>query len=74
MNNSKDYRIVGKVTPRVDGKKLARGGGAFSDDIEFRELLHAKVLRSPHPHARILSIDTSKAKALAGVHAVHSLP
>ena len=70
MSGSKDYRIVGKVTPRVDGEKLARGKGAFSDDIEFRELLHAKVLRSPHPHARILSIDTSNAKALRGVHAV----
>ncbi|MCH7955003.1 MAG: molybdopterin-dependent oxidoreductase [Candidatus Marinimicrobia bacterium] len=70
MNSSKNYRIVGKVTPRVDGEKLARGTGAFSDDIEFRELLHAKVLRSPHPHARILSIDTSRAEALRGVHAV----
>ena len=44
MSSSKDYRIVGKITPRVDGEKLARGKGAFSDDIEFRELLHAKVL------------------------------
>ena len=70
MISSKDFRVVGKVTPRVDAEKLSRGKGAFSDDIEFRELLHVKVLRSPHPHARITSIDTSKAKALAGVHAV----
>ena len=54
----------------MDAEKLSRGDAALSDDIEFREILHAKVLRSPHPHARIVSIDKSRATALEGVHAV----
>ncbi|MCH7494800.1 MAG: molybdopterin-dependent oxidoreductase [Candidatus Marinimicrobia bacterium] len=70
MNNSSKYKIVGKITPRVDAEKLSRGDAAFSDDIDFRELLHARVLRSPHAHARIVSIDKSRATALEGVHAV----
>ena len=70
MSSSSEYNVVGKVTPRVDAEKLARGTAAFTDDIELRGMLHAKVLRSPHAHARIRSIDTSTAEALRGVHAV----
>ncbi|MFT6833762.1 MAG: 4-hydroxybenzoyl-CoA reductase subunit alpha, partial [Planctomycetota bacterium] len=42
----------------------------YADDIQLPGMLHAKTLRSPHAHAKILSIDTSKALALKGVHAV----
>ena len=62
MSSSADYNVVGKVTPRLDAEKIARGAAAFTDDIEMRGMLHAKVLRSPHAHARIRSIDTSKAE------------
>jgi len=70
LSSSADHKVVGKVTPRVDAEKIARGTATFTDDIEIRGLLHAKVLRSPHAHARIQSIDTSKAEALSGVYAV----
>ncbi len=64
------YKIVGKPEKKVDAIKLAQGKPAFAADIEPRNMLHAKVLRSPFAHARIKSMDTSKARALEGVAAV----
>jgi putative selenate reductase molybdopterin-binding subunit len=64
------YQTVGKSEIKVDAVKLAQGKPAFAADIEPRALLHAKVLRSPHAHARIKNIDASKARALPGVAAV----
>jgi putative selenate reductase molybdopterin-binding subunit len=65
-----EMTIVGKPELKVDGVKLVRGNPAFTDDVEPRGMLHAKVLRSLHAHARILDIDDSAALALPGVHAV----
>jgi putative selenate reductase molybdopterin-binding subunit len=65
-----NYQTVGKSEIKVDAIKLAQGKPAFAADFEKRGLLHAKVLHSPHAHARIKNIDTSKAKALKGVAAV----
>ncbi len=62
--------VVGKPEMKVDALKLAKGNPAFVDDIEMRGLLYAKLLTSPHAHARILDIDDSEARALTGVHAV----
>ncbi len=64
------YKCVGKPEPKVDAIKLAQGKSAFTADIEIRGLLHAKVLHSPHAHARITRIDASQARALPGVAAV----
>lgn len=64
------WQVVGKPEKKVDAVKLAQGKPAFAADIEPRALLHAKVLRSPHAHARIKSIDASKARALPGVAAI----
>ncbi len=64
------WQVVGKPEKKVDAVKLAQGKPAFAADIEPRALLHAKVLRSPHAHARIKNIDASKARALPGVAAV----
>jgi len=61
---------VGKPEKKVDAIKLVQGKPAFTADIEMRGLLHAKVLHSPHAHARIKKIDASKARALEGVAAV----
>ncbi len=61
---------VGKPVVKVDALKLVQGKPAFTDDVEIRGMLVGKLLLSPHPHAIIKSIDTSKAKALPGVHAV----
>ncbi|RME72795.1 MAG: xanthine dehydrogenase [Chloroflexi bacterium] len=65
-----DLRVVGKPEPKVDAIKLAKGNPAFTDDFEIRGMLYAKLLTSPHAHARILDIDDSEARALPGVHAV----
>ena len=65
-----DTEVVGKPEVKVDALKLAKGNPAFVDDFEMRGMLYAKVLRSPHAHARILDIDDSEARALPGVHAV----
>ncbi len=67
---SDKWDIVGKPEVKVDAVKLARGNPAFTDDIEMRGMLHAKILKSPVAHAWITKIDASKARALPGVHAV----
>ena len=51
----------------LDGPAKVTGGARYTFDIAIPGMLHAKVLRSPHPHARIVSIDTSRAEALPGV-------
>src|SRR5580765_690214 len=63
-------RIIGKPRRRVDGRAKVTGQTKFADDLVFPRMLHGKLLRSPHPHARIIRIDTSKAEALPGVHLV----
>ena len=63
-------RYVGTRGPRADGIDKVTGRARFGADIHVPNMLVGKVLRSPHPHARIRSIDTSKALALPGVKAV----
>lgn len=62
-------KVVGQPEHKVDAIKLAKGNAAFVDDIELRGMLYAKLLTSPHAHARIVDIDDSEALALAGVRA-----
>jgi CO/xanthine dehydrogenase Mo-binding subunit len=62
---------IGENKPRVDAREKVTGAAIFADDLQFgNALLHARVKRSPHPHALIKSIDVSEAKALPGVKAV----
>ncbi|MBI4789053.1 MAG: molybdopterin-dependent oxidoreductase [Chloroflexi bacterium] len=65
-----DTRVVGKPEKKVDAVKLVQGKPAFTDDIELRGMLYAKVLWSPAAPARIKQIDVTQARALEGVHAV----
>jgi putative selenate reductase molybdopterin-binding subunit len=62
--------VVGRPTPKVDALALVKGKAVFTDDIDPKDMLYAKVLRSPHAHARILDIDDGEARSLPGVHAV----
>src|SRR2546429_2480164 len=62
--------VVGKPLPKVDAAAKVTGRALYADDIALPRMLHCKILRSPHPHARILSIDTSAAKRIPGVLAV----
>jgi putative selenate reductase molybdopterin-binding subunit len=64
------YHTVGKPEKKLDAIKLVQGKPAFAADVEPRGMLYARVLRSPHAHARIKTIDASRAKALPGVAAV----
>ena len=64
------YRTVGKALPRIEGYGKVTGQTKYAADLEFPGLLWAKVLRSSVPHARIMKINTTKAKALKGVRAV----
>ncbi len=63
-------RVVGQPEAKVDAIKLAKGNPAFTDDVDLTGTLIAKVLYSPHAHARIVSIDDADARALPGVRAV----
>jgi xanthine dehydrogenase molybdenum-binding subunit len=61
---------VGRATPRIDALERVTGRANYTGDITLPGMLFARVLRSPHPHARIRRIDTSRASALPGVRAV----
>ncbi|MDA0770615.1 MAG: oxidoreductase [SAR202 cluster bacterium Casp-Chloro-G4] len=65
-----EYNVVGTRPVRPDGADKVTGRALYGADFDTSGLLHGKVLRSPHAHARIRSIDTSKAEALQGVLAV----
>jgi xanthine dehydrogenase molybdenum-binding subunit len=62
--------IVGVATPRIDAVERASGKATYTGDVSLPGMLYARVLRSPHPHAKIVKIDASKALALAGVKTV----
>ncbi len=62
--------VIGKPEPKVDAVKLVQGKPAFTADVEMRGMLIAKVLHSPHAHARLRHIDVRAARALPGVAAV----
>jgi 4-hydroxybenzoyl-CoA reductase subunit alpha len=62
--------VIGGRHGRVDGHAQVTGFAQFADDIVLPQMLHARLLRSPHPHAKIVSIDTRSAEAMDGVHAV----
>ncbi|SDH30226.1 CO or xanthine dehydrogenase, Mo-binding subunit [Rhodococcus triatomae] len=65
-----EHRVVGRDAPRADATAKVTGRAVYGVDVVRPGMLHAKVLRSPHPHARIVSIDAAAARALEGVTAV----
>ncbi len=65
-----DNKWIGKRTPRPDGQDKVTGRALYGADYNLPGMIWGKVLRSPHPHARIKSIDTTKAAALPGVKAI----
>ncbi len=64
------FHVVGKALPKVDTYGKVTGEEKFADDIFLPQMLYGKMLRSVHPHAKLVSIDASKALALPGVVAV----
>jgi len=63
-------KIVGRRVPKLDGRQKVAGATVFASDIRLPGMLVGKILRSPHPHARIASVDISAAERVPGVHAV----
>jgi CO/xanthine dehydrogenase Mo-binding subunit/aerobic-type carbon monoxide dehydrogenase small subunit (CoxS/CutS family) len=61
---------VGHATSRIDAEQRVSGKATYTGDVRVPGMLFARILRSPHPHARIRSIDVSRARALAGVKAI----
>ena len=61
---------IGQPVPRTEDPRLLRGGGQYGDDLTLANQAHGYILRSPHAHAKINSIDTTAAKAAPGVLAV----
>jgi 4-hydroxybenzoyl-CoA reductase alpha subunit len=65
-----EFRVIGVPRRRVDARAKVTGQTRFADDIFLPRIAHCKLLRSPHPHARIRKIDTSRALAHPGVYLV----
>ncbi len=70
MERMKEFSCIGQPVERVDGQEKAMGEAKFLRDLQIPGMLYGKILRSPYAHARILSIDTEKAKRLPGVMTV----
>lgn len=64
------YNVIGKRVHRVDGPDKVTGNAKYTYDLVLPNMLYGKILRSPHPHAKILSIDTRRAEELTGVQAI----
>ena len=63
----KELKTVGRPIPLLEGEEKVTGKAKYSADIGLRGMLHAKILGSPHPHAKIRNIDLSEAKKIDGV-------
>src|SRR5499425_1638020 len=71
------FSVIGQSLPKIDAWAKVTGETRFADDLVLPRMAYAKLLRSPHAHARILRIDTSRARAIPGVYSVitgHDLP
>ena len=70
MSEKKEYKVIGTRPIRHDGVDKVTGRAIYGADFQITGLLHGRVLRSPHAHARIVSIDTSRAEVYPGVKGV----
>jgi 4-hydroxybenzoyl-CoA reductase subunit alpha len=70
MAEERRLQVIGRPLPRVDAAAKVSGMAIYADDIQLPRMLHCKILRSPHPHARIVSVDASAARRIPGVKAV----
>ncbi|MBM4296727.1 MAG: xanthine dehydrogenase family protein molybdopterin-binding subunit, partial [Deltaproteobacteria bacterium] len=65
-----EFKVIGTPVPRGEGKDKVSGETVYAADLKLTGVLWAKILRSPHPHARIRGVDVAKALKVAGVRAV----
>ena len=64
------FSVIGQPLPKIDAWAKVTGDTKFADDLVLPRMAFAKLLRSPHAHARIVRIDTARARELPGVYAV----
>ena len=64
------FSVVGKKVPRIDAIDKTTGGAQYAPDLNIRGMLYAALLRSPHPHAKVVNIDSTKARSLPGFKAM----
>src|SRR3990170_4838387 len=64
------FDVIGKRVPRLHGLGVVTSLGQYTQNMRMPGMLHTRTLRSPHPHARVVGVDTKRAEALAGVVAV----
>lgn len=64
------FSVIGKPLPKIDAMAKCAGETHYADDLSFSRMIYAKLLRSPHPHARLRSISTERVAGLDGVYAV----
>ena len=69
-DHQRQFKVIGTRPPRPDGIEKVTGKAQYGADLNVANMLFAKILRTPHAHAKILSIDTSAAEKLDGVKAV----
>src|SRR5512139_1415455 len=71
IDTTNNFTPVGESKPRIDAREKVTGAAIYTDDLQFgNALLHARIKRSPYPHALIKRIDVSKARALPVVKAI----
>ena len=70
MSVATPLRVIGSAAPRTDADAKITGAARYTVDIDLPRMLHARTLRSPHPHARLTSVNASRARQYPGVHAV----
>lgn len=68
----REFTVIGKPLNRMDAREKVTGEAKYSGDLKFADLLYGKILRCPHPRARITKLDASRAERLPGVKAVLS--
>src|SRR5207244_13219624 len=66
-------RVIGTKVQRLDGPAKATGTAKYSYDKNLQGMLHARILRCPHAHARIKNLDAAPAEKVAGFRAVHAI-
>ncbi|MFQ5637475.1 MAG: molybdopterin cofactor-binding domain-containing protein [bacterium] len=70
QKSHQETNVIGQRLPLIDALKKTTGEGLYTDDIKLPGMLVGKILRSPHAHARVVKINTKRAEAVPGVHAV----
>jgi CO/xanthine dehydrogenase Mo-binding subunit len=68
-----EFKLIGKPTPRIDGKLVVTGRATYTHDVFLKDMLYAKILRSPHASAEVVAVDLSAAQGLPGVKAALKL-